>query len=949
MFIKTIELENFKSFLSHQTLITGQKNMIIGKNGSGKSNLLNALSTIFLFNEENRPQNNGNDLHTTIAVEIDNSERRFMLPTQFTIKVVYKEGPEFFINEKPISKEEYKGMLENAGFTPECFILQGKVNDVAMMTSKQRYSLICQVAGVEKYEESKSIALKFLNEENEDKIESLIERIEMKMKISDEYKKKAQEYEDLIKRKTEVEFELLNYELKDLNEEIDKIIVEEQGKSVEYDEGAVEYETNICRDEINKFKSTISDCDEFLKKFDQEIVDQIKNKLHDENMNPYKNKVSVLRSSKQEIQQKLDSLQNRETELFIELKGLKYFDAMGSHKEDIDVLQNQLKVKKQEVENYKSNLLNKHEHSHLVSERKTLWNKERQVKDEIKLLKQKETELENKVLYLGKLSVNVFDSLKIKEGVLGTVYEIFEVPDKFLDAYEAVCRNSLFWIVVSNDEVATNLIAEISERTTFVALNRVSVPHKSKNECKLLKLADQISCDDKFQNLLALICKDFYICEDPQCALEMSEKFNVNVVTLDGDIFNKNGSITGGYEGSSQVLRELKKCKKTLGEFEMKQMQISEQLNEISEKIKFEELILEDDSRVLENLKGFCKYLEMKIEFMKKKKISLPEIPDVESEYNAVLLSIPKIKLELDSIEGQLTKATEKMEKIDEIAKRLSLIQASTMEIERIKHKEQNLIDSLYIRKANVNLEQSFNLQKKHLLIDKRTQLLIKIGTNDFRSIYIKHPKEALMSDLKEIIKALKNYYGFTKSDISDEQRGELKQRLMELKESKEKILNFINLLDQKKDETFNLSFSMIADNFSYFFKKFTGLQSSLILKQDSIEISIDSKVSDIQSLSGGQKTVVALSLIFAIQKNDPSPFYIFDEIDANLDMDHCSKLAEVVSQSKSQFFISSFKSEMISCSDKYFGVALMDKNSYVAEISKELALETIIPIVVHE
>lgn len=947
MFIKTVEIENFKSFLTHQTITAGEKNLIIGKNGSGKSNLLSALSTIFLFNEEKIPQNNSNDNPTIISVEIDNRERRFLFPHSFSIKMIHKSSPEFFINDKPISKEEYKGMLENAGFTQECFILQGKVNDVAMMSPRQRFEMLCKVAGVDKYEESKSIAMKFLNEENEDRIESLIERIEMKMKITDEYKKKAEEYDELNKRKTEAEFELMNYELKELNEEIDKIIVEENGKSIENDEGIVEYETKACRDEIIRLNRDISNCEEFLKKFEPDVVEQIKSKFNGDN--PYKVKANALSITKNEIEQKLNRMQREESDLFVELKALKYFDAMGSHKEDIEYLQKQLNTKKLEVENYRNTSLDKQEHLKLVSERKSLWNKQKQAKDELKTLKEKEKELENKILYLGKLSLNVYETLKSKDGVLGTVYEIFEVPEKYLDAYEAVCRNSLFWIVVTDDQKATNLINEINERATFVALNRVNIPSKSKSECKLMKLSDQVKSDSKFENLLSMICKDFYICEDLQNALAISEKFNVNVVTLDGDIFNRNGSITGGYEGSNQVLRELKGCKKLIHDLENKNNEMTVRINDISEKIKFEELILEDDSRVLENLKGFCKYLEMKLEFMKKKKISLPEISDIESKYNSLILTLPKIKLELDSIDSQLSKVTEKMDKIDEIRKKLELNEKLASEIEKLKQKEQNLIDSLYVKKANGNLEQSFNLQRKHLLIDKRTQLLAKIGTNDFRSIYLKHSKDELMSELKDINKKLKNYYGFTKNDISDDQRMELKQRLLELKESKGKILSFMNLLDTKKDQTFNLSYSMISDNFSYFFKKFTGLTGSLVLKNDTIDILIDSKISDIQSLSGGQKTVVALSLIFAVQKNDPSPFYIFDEIDANLDMDHCNKLSEIITHSNSQYFITTFKSEMINSADKYFGVALMDNNSYVAEISKELAHETIIPAAIGE
>lgn len=156
--------------------------------------------------------------------------------------------------------------------------------------------------------------------------------------------------------------------------------------------------------------------------------------------------------------------------------------------------------------------------------------------------------------------------------------------------------------------------------------------------------------------------------------------------------------------------------------------------------------------------------------------------------------------------------------------------------------------------------------------------------------------------------------------------------------------MDFIQELDKKKEQTFDLTFSMISENYTYFYKIFTGKQSTMILKKDSIELLIENRPVDISSMSGGQKSVVALSIIFAIQRNDPSPFYVFDEIDANLDSNHCEKLASIISESDAQYFIGSFKAEMIEACDSYFGVVSKDKQSFIDTIDKQLAYETIKP-----
>ena len=96
--------------------------------------------------------------------------------------------------------------------------------------------------------------------------------------------------------------------------------------------------------------------------------------------------------------------------------------------------------------------------------------------------------------------------------------------------------------------------------------------------------------------------------------------------------------------------------------------------------------------------------------------------------------------------------------------------------------------------------------------------------------------------------------------------------------------------------------------------------------------------------LSGGQKSLVALTLIFAIQKCDPAPFYLFDEIDAALDQMHrhsiagegidweCSSIfaSEMIHQlsEKAQFITTTFRPELLQHAEKFYGVKVQNKVS---------------------
>ena len=100
----------------------------------------------------------------------------------------------------------------------------------------------------------------------------------------------------------------------------------------------------------------------------------------------------------------------------------------------------------------------------------------------------------------------------------------------------------------------------------------------------------------------------------------------------------------------------------------------------------------------------------------------------------------------------------------------------------------------------------------------------------------------------------------------------------------------------------------------------------------------------NIKSLSGGQQSIVALSLIFAIQRCDPSPFYLFDEIDANLDAVYRRSVADMIRDqcSSAQFITTTFRPELLEHANKFYGVVFQNKMSKVSIIDREEAREII-------
>ena len=134
-----------------------------------------------------------------------------------------------------------------------------------------------------------------------------------------------------------------------------------------------------------------------------------------------------------------------------------------------------------------------------------------------------------------------------------------------------------------------------------------------------------------------------------------------------------------------------------------------------------------------------------------------------------------------------------------------------------------------------------------------------------------------------------------------------------------------------------NLTFESVKENFDFFSKKLCNFDVCLLAENSKLSINVPE--GDNKTLSGGQKTMVSIALILSIQKVDPSPFYIFDEIDANLDQEGRLRLSNLFSSIKDvQFIITTFREELLNVGDHFVGVSFSEKKSYASKVEKDVA-----------
>jgi structural maintenance of chromosome 3 (chondroitin sulfate proteoglycan 6) len=262
---------------------------------------------------------------------------------------------------------------------------------------------------------------------------------------------------------------------------------------------------------------------------------------------------------------------------------------------------------------------------------------------------------------------------------------------------------------------------------------------------------------------------------------------------------------------------------------------------------------------------------------------------------------------------------------------------------------------------------------KESIYIDKHKNAekkILDLGSvpNDLIQNYADQSSKHLFKKLEDAQKALKNYGHVNKQALDQfmafsEERARLERRRNELDGESEKITELVTYLDVKKFEAIESSFNDISKNFALVFSKLVPQGSAhLEMKEDSrkdpakfskvemlsgilIKVSFSGQAAEtreMSQLSGGQKSMVALTLIFAIQKCDPVPFYLFDEIDQALDPGHRRAVSEMMNEMKhdAQFITTTFRPELLESGDKFYGVTYRNKVSHVNTITKSVALD---------
>src|SRR3989344_3275463 len=950
--VKKLVMQGFKSFPRKTELhFTEGINVILAPNGSGKSNISDALcfvlgrlsikslraakaqNLIFLGTKIASPSK-----EAIVEIVFDNSHRVFSLESdEVSIKrTVRKNGISIYkINNETKTRQEILTLLAQAGVDPNGFniILQGEIQNFVNIHTEERRKVIEEVSGVGVYESRKEKSLREL-ERTDEKLKEVAAILRERTAYLNNLEKERQQAlkykrieEDIKKFKASIIFSDLSKSKKDSSKVTEEILE----KSSQIDK--IKKSIITLRGHIENFEAKITSINSTIEKstgLEQERINQEIANLRAEiagitvKIENYQNKLSQIQKQKKELESSIKI--NEES-----IKDLRKDSGMAISKGS---QQKEIEMKKQELEK-------------LEEERKkfyTVRSELKSIKDRIEDKKSIFLNFSNESDFLVKQIKSLGDELFDKNTTEAKVEDLkLSIKEKLGMLDELNNKEKELEKISSNREYEIDKQSKIIERISKIDIcplckSRITEGHvheinkETASKINALK-AEILSADKELSDLYKK--KDFISRDIDQVRIEISKReMDLLKILSANEKKDQIKNLLEKIEILKRELLELDKIKKKLEESYDKNSNVEEKYE--TARIEVQEISSRSDETLTSEI-------SFKLRELERGKISLKQLLRDEEEINE---SLKGIKEDLEENEDSLHKKRKQEEELTkrfhELLSNRDSFQAKIKESEIQISKEQNNIHHFEQDMNEMKIEKArFDAMAENLEVEMLAFPNIEI---------IKTNKESLSERLikaQEVLSSLGtvNLRSLEVYDSIKKEYDSVQERVTTITKEKDSILKIIHEIDIKKKKTFLKTLDVLNEIFT---RNFTELSTKgqvfleLENRKDPFEGGINiivktghGKYFDVKSLSGGEQTLVALSLIFAIQEYKPYFFYLLDEIDAALDKRNSERLAALLSKymQQGQYIVISHNDEVISKATNIYGVSMQDGISKIISL----------------
>lgn len=965
IFLKRFDAIGFKSY-ADQTKLVFDSSMIgiVGPNGAGKSNVIDAIK--WVLGEQSIKSLRGkksDDIifhgskskeacpYAEVTLTFDNTKRQLYIDkdeVSVTRKLYRGNGSnEYFINGETARLKDIHDIFADTGLSKGSLgiISQGTVNWFADSKPEERRKIFEEAAGISKYTRKKEESLRQLErtQNNLNRVTDITKELYKDIKKLEAQASKAKEYSQKKEELTQLEVSILVKDIivaqKELDSITNKLLISKTTKN------DLSPKLDMLLKQLTSYKDLLAKVEVKIDKFSWELNSindkisklELQKAIFDNNL--------ALDMNSSDYQSKVDAI---ESTIIVKTKELKTCDEillrnrneLNEYLDAIDNLEHEEKVLNVEIIE-----LNKS----LTSATLTLAHTEDMIK--------------SKPNYSGGAKT-ILNNANALTGILGSVLEFIKCDPIYEKAImTALGKNVQNIIVNTNRDVkrAIDFLIENKAGTaTFMPVYEMKPkPMKQEHQEILMQLpgfigiaSSLIKTEKKIIPIFEVLLNRIIIAENFDQALDIS-KYTYQlykIITLDGQIINPHGIITGGY--NKQVVDSLVSAEKKVKELKEKIDFLSKTLAIKENRIHEIKLTLIDySSRVTErkvNVSVYAKeskelneeIVKLKTEYQKLAKKSFDnkkenvednlakDLAELTERLNSLLNTKEKVQNELNSSETSRKELRKSISEIDE-----------TIDLTR---KQINTSTEILVELSSKEVENKKVLEFAKQKLNDTYKMTIESAIEKY-SQPLNVPDNVARQKIEKLTREL-NYIGpinmeaATELKEKSERYEKMKNEEVEISEAKDNILSVIHELDQKAHEDFENTILKINEELPQTFKYLFGGGTCSIEFTDPSDIlisGIDIKasppgkhVNSLFALSGGEKTLVALSVLFSILKISSFPLVVLDEAESALDPSNVERFGNIISaySNETQFIVITHRPGTMERCDKLYGATMQQQ-----------------------
>lgn len=918
MRLTNIRISGFKSFVDKTEISLSEKRTgIIGPNGCGKSNIIDAVKWVLgetskhirgdsiddvIFNGTDTRKPND---YANVELLFSNTENRiggqYAQYDEISVKrEVTRDGSsKYFLNNSHCRRRDILDIFLGTGLGPKSYAIinQGTASKLIESKPEEFRVYLEEVAGISKYRERKRETENKIKhtKENLDRLNDVISEVLKQLKTLERQAIQADKYKKLTEEKKIIKSEILAISIRDFQEQI-----ENKNKKIETKKTKLEKkqaEINSINTKIEKIKLEYQTQNEGMNETQKQYYDALSEVGRTEQAIEYEKDGAA--RDKQQYDNAIKSIEKIREQLREDSSKL---EDLNSEIKVLEENKSQTKIKIEELDKNRINLEENLSEKKAISEKDTkiLYESKQNLKieeDRIINFDNEKNHIKSDIDQNTKTSNEILTELKKIES-----YELevkIKEYQKEIMIFDSLTKESNINEIIKSGKKIENILRTITEVVKTIQAN----------EYELAKKNEQIK-NDIDRKISTANTRLSEINSKSDSSKENIKIFLSSIKNLE----DKNKKNFDELDDITNNLNEVKKVlQKGLDDFHSLELNIETkkvQINNLAEKIKFNNTELESMTGNIEILKDNNESPDNKIN----------ELQEILTEN----LKVQNIKdLELKEIRSKITEITDEMSQLENNKSEVSsLIDNIRYEVSEDEKNIQEIIGQVKITK---NQLQELGFENKSILDADINYDLAKWKRRE--------------NDLANTIDRMGpiNLAAIDQFKEYEERKSYLNMQKDDLHTALESLEDAIKKIDKDTKERFKDTFEKVDKKLQEIFPKlFNGGKAYLkMTENDLLKTGVavyasppGKKLTSINLLSGGEKALTALSLVFALFSLNPSPFCMLDEVDAPLDDANIERFCNLFSEmsEKIQFIVITHKKITMEYVEQLIGVTMGEK-----------------------